>query len=97
MNRTQEQNDDHESEESMDQYTNEVPTLVKVQDSLYGNERGAQVKELEGQLIANKFEMETLRKGNREMEGLLAEKVNEVNKVEKRNQELQERIIELES
>ncbi|CAI0441598.1 unnamed protein product, partial [Linum tenue] len=97
MSRTGEQSDDQEhldDSESAEQHTEEPPNLVKVQDNHDGEGGGAQVKELEGQLIANKFEMETLRKGKREMERLLAEKASEV---EKRNQELQARVVELES
>ncbi|CAL1386467.1 unnamed protein product [Linum trigynum] len=100
MSRTGEQSDDQEhldDSESAEQHTEETPNLVKVQDNRDGEGGGAQVKELEGQLIANKFEMETLRKGKREMERLLAEKASEVSEVEKRNQELQARVIELES
>ncbi|CAI0441231.1 unnamed protein product [Linum tenue] len=100
MSRTGEQSDDQEhldDSESAEQHTEEPPNLVKVQDNHDGEGGGAQVKELEGQLIASKFEMETLRKGKREMERLLAEKASEVSEVEKRNQELQARVVELES
>ncbi|CAN1189562.1 COP1-interactive protein 1 [Linum perenne] len=77
MEGTQQENDD-------DEHLNEVPTpLVKV-------EQASHVKELEGQLIANKFEMESLSKDKREMESLLEERVSEV-------KELQSRIIELNS
>ncbi|CAN0841059.1 COP1-interactive protein 1 [Linum grandiflorum] len=85
MSETQQGSDDEE------RVNHEVPTtLMKVDQDSNGSRGVAQVKELEGQLIANKFEMEFLRKEKREMESLLERKVSEVN-------ELQSQITEIKS